>query len=214
MILKDRKQAGEMLAQKLLKLKGQDLAIYALPRGGVVVAYEIAKNLNAPLDLILTRKIGHPYNPEYAIAAVSESGEIIKNESEVKSVDSDWFKNEVERQKDEMKRRRKTYLGNDRTISPKGEIAIIVDDGLATGLTMRAAISQIKTHSPKKVIVAVPVAPEDTAHKIEEEIDELISLQIDDNFLGAIGAYYENFDQVSDQEVMNLLEKTRERQND
>lgn len=194
-----------MLSQKLLNFKGENPVVYALPRGGVVVASEIAEMLGAPLDLVITRKICHPYNSEYAIAAVSETGKIIKNESDAEIFDSKWFGDEVERQKNEMKRRRQAYLKNRAAHLAKEKIAIIVDDGLATGLTMRAAILQIRVQNPQKIVVAVPVAPQDTAQRIEKEADEFIALEIDKHFLGAIGAYYENFDQVSDEEVVELL---------
>lgn len=200
----DRQQAGELLAEKLAKYRNKNAVVYALPRGGVVVAYEIAKRLPAPLDLVITRKIGHPHNPEYAICAVSESGELLCNEYEQKAVGMKWIREEMARQISEAKRRRQTYLGRE-SLSAEGKIAIIVDDGVATGLTMNLAVREIRKQKPAKLVVAVPVIPEDTAKELEFFVDELIALEIGKPFLGSIGQYYRNFAQVEDEEVIRLL---------
>ncbi|MCR4324431.1 MAG: phosphoribosyltransferase family protein [Candidatus Curtissbacteria bacterium] len=207
MYFKNRADAGQKLAQKLKKYKGRDIVVYALPRGGVVTANEIAKCLNAPLDLIITRKIGHPYISEYAIAAVAENGHIVKNEEEVKAVDQVWFRQETKNQRQEAKRRRELYLGTKASISPEGKIAILVDDGIATGLTMRVAILELKHRHPKKIIVAVPIAPKDTASQIGAEVDEFVALDIPSmyEFLGGIGAYYDEFLPVEDNEVIKIM---------
>lgn len=207
MYFKDRKQAGQLLARKLKKYKDKDVIIYALPRGGVVTALEIAKYLNAPLDLIITRKIGHPHEPEYAIAASAENGHIVGNSRELKSVDEKWLKQEIENQRLEAKRRRETYLQGRSEISAEGKIAILVDDGIATGLTMRAGIMELKHRHPKKIIVAVPVVPQTTAQILKKEISELVALEVpsDDTFLGAVSAYYDEFSPVEDEEVIAIL---------
>ncbi len=206
MQFQDRNEAGQKLGELLQKkYGGKDVVIYALPRGGVVLGAEIARMLRAPLDLVIPRKIGHPMSPEYAIAAVTEHGEIVANEEEISSVDKKWLGHAVQKEIKEAKRRRELYCGGRAPISPKGKTAIIVDDGIATGLTMRAAIADIKKQNPAKIIVVVPVAPKDTAEEIRKEVDDFVALDIPEVYAGAVGAYYTNFDQVSDEEVKKLL---------
>ena len=207
MNFKNRQQAGQQLAIALQKYKSQDTVVYALPRGGVVTGAEVAKHLGARLDLIIPRKIGHPYNSEYAIAAVAENGEVVKNEDELRHIDQQWLAREVEEQLQEIKRRRRLYLGNRAAIDPKGKTAILVDDGLATGLTMKAAVGQLRRQKAKTIIVAVPVAPADTVKDIGNLADELVTLYIPTGF-GAIGAYYRDFDQISDEEVVELIKNS------
>lgn len=203
---KDREEAGQKLAEKLEKYAGKkDVVIYALPRGGVVIGKEVAKKLGCSLDVLIIKKIGHPFSEEYAIGAVSERGNVFFNEQELLNIDKEWLQKEVEKKKGEAKARRELYLKYSQPINPEGKTAIIVDDGVATGLTILAAIKEIKSKKPKKLIVAVPVSPKDTADKISEQVDEFISLSIPKMFLGAVGAYYNNFNQVSDQEVIGLL---------
>lgn len=207
MHFKNRQEAGKLLAKKLKKYKGKDVVVYALPRGGVVTAVEIAKYLDAPLDLIITRKIGHPYNPEYAIAAIAENGDFIGSARELEVVDKEWLRKEIEHQKLEAKRRREKYLAGRKEITAEGKIAILVDDGVATGLTMRAGIRELLHHHPKKIVVAVPVIPSNTAEIIKKEAGDLVALNIpsDSDFLGSVGAYYEDFSPVEDEEVITIL---------
>lgn len=207
MYFTDRTDAGKQLAEKLTKYAEQRVVVYGLPRGGVITAYEIAKKLRAPLDLIITRKIGHPYEPEYAIAALSENGKIVENKRELERVSHEWFEDEVKKQHDEIQRRRKLYLGDRKRQTVKGKIAILVDDGIATGLTMEAAIKDIKHRHPKKIIVAVPVIPLDVAEKLKKEVDKFVTLDAEKYFFGGIGGYYQNFPQVPDEEVVYLLRK-------
>src|SRR3989344_4029036 len=191
MYFKDRPEAGRLLARALKKYKGKDVIVYALPRGGVVTALEIARYLHAPLDLIIARKIGHPYSPEYAIAAIAENGHIVSERGELASVDEKWLTEAIERERQEVTRRRKKYLKKIKEISAKGKIAILVDDGVATGLTLRVGIVELIHRHPKKIVVAVPVIQKSTANIIKAEADELVTLQrpSDDKFLGAVGAY-------------------------
>lgn len=210
MCFKDRREAGRLLAEKLKKYMNKDTIIYALPRGGVLTGFEIAKKLNAPLDLVVARKIGHPSQPEYAIAALAENGDIIKGNIDFSSIDKKWFKKEIEKEKKEAKRRRKEYLSGQKMVSPKGKIAILVDDGIATGLTIRAGILELKHLNPKKIVVAVPVAPKDVSDQIKSEVDEFIALDIPAVYIGAVGAYFEDFHSVSDEEVINLLKEAKE----
>lgn len=202
---KNREDAGRRLTILLEKYRGDNAVILALPRGGVVVGKIIAQSLNLPLGLVVVRKIGHPFNHEYAVAAISENGQIVPNEAEIQNIDSGWFKKEAARELKEAKRRRERYWGKREKIPLKDKIVIIVDDGLATGLTMMAAILEVKKQSPRKIIVAVPVSPPETAAKIAKMVDEFVATSIPDNFLGSVGSYYENFPQISDEEVIGLL---------
>lgn len=205
MRFEDRKDAGRQLAERLESYKGRDTVVLALPRGGVVLGYEIAKYLGAPLDLIITRKIGHPMSPEYAICAIAEDGHMICNEAERRGVDEEWFSEESKKEQEEAKRRRKLYLKG-KSQNVKGKTVIIVDDGIATGFTMSLAISEAKHGNPEKIVVAVPVAPKETAEEISKEVDKFVALDTPEHYLGAVGAYYVRFEQVSDEEVISLLE--------
>lgn len=206
----DRVEAGRQLAAKLSKYRGQAV-VYGLPRGGVVTGAEIAKELEVPLDLILVRKIGHPANPEYAICAVAEDGEPVCNESERANVPDQWFKITLSEARAENERRRQEYFPEDYQ-APRvtGKIAILVDDGIATGLTMEAAVEAVRMRNPKKIVVAVPVAPADSVEDLQVAADEVIMLDNPENFRGAVGAHYQNFPQVEDDEVIELLGEVRD----
>jgi putative phosphoribosyl transferase len=204
MIFIDRTDAGKNLARALRSYQGQDVVIYALPRGGVILGAEIARELDAPLDVIVVRKIGHPLSPEYAIAAIAEDGHTATNPSELASIDTEWFEGRSEDERQEARRRRELYTRGRAAISATDRIAIIVDDGLATGLTMFAAIQEIRHARPKKVVVAVPVAPPNVLQQLKKVVDEVIALHITP-VLGAIGAFYLNFDQVTDDQVIELM---------
>lgn len=201
---KNRADAAQKLSEKLEKYKRSNSIVLGIPRGGIVTASVIAKALSLPMGIIVVRKIGHPGNPEYAIAGVSESGSIIQDD-EVKNIDQVWFKQEVQAQFQEARRRRSKYWGRRPPLGLKGKIAILVDDGLATGLTMEIAIKELKSKDPAKIIVAVPVSPRDTANKIRDEVDEFISLIIPPFYAGSVGSYYEKFTQVDDDEVIQIL---------
>jgi len=204
----NRRAAGKLLAEKLEKHKGEDAVIYALPRGGVVLAAEIARHIGASLDLIISRKIGHPLQPEYAIAAITEDGQMVVNQQELSEVSDAWLKKETEAQKKEASRRRHLYLKGRPHINANSKVAIIVDDGIATGFTMKAAILQLKKENPSKLVVAIPVTPRSTAEALRKEADEVVALDIpsDYNYLGAVGAYYDEFYQVTDRQVIEILE--------
>jgi predicted phosphoribosyltransferase len=204
MIFKDRSDAGRQLASSLGRYRGNDTVVYALPRGGVVIGAEIAQALDIPLDLIIVRKVGHPFSPEYAIAAVAEDGHTVTNRSEVESIDEQWFQDRVHAEQQEANRRRQLYMRNRSPISAAGKIAIVVDDGLATGLTMFAAIQEVRHSQPFKVVVAVPVAPPDTVEKLKAIVDDVVVLYITPDFR-AIGPFYLQFDQVTDAEVIQLM---------
>lgn len=202
----DRKEAGKALAQKLESYRGKDAVVLALPRGGVVVGFEIAHMLGLPLDIVVTRKIGHPSNLEYAICSVDDKGTFLCNEAEQKLIDKDWLKKETERQRKEAERRVALYRGKREPLNMKGKIAIITDDGIATGLTIRLAILSVKAQKPSRVIVAVPVASHDITQELKQEVDELIVLLPPKEFAGSVGAHYEKFEQVEDREVIRLLQ--------
>lgn len=205
MVFSDRVEAGKLLAKALEKYRTEDAIIFGLPRGGAVVAAEVAKTLHKPLDLIIVRKIGHPDNPEYALCATSINGHLVCDEAELAQVNPKWFQEELERQKTRAKEQYELYLAGRESISAKGKIAIIVDDGIATGLTIKAAIKEIKQQNPKQVIVAVPVLPKDIASELKSQVNGLVALEIPEEFAGSVGAYYEHFPQVSDKEVIHIL---------
>ena len=205
MVFQNRKEAGIKLAEALSKFKDDDVIVFALPRGGVVLGVEIAEKLDAPLDLVITKKIGHPFNSEYAIGAVAESGEPLYNAAELRRVDASWRRSEEERMRAELKRRRRDYFGDREQEDLAGKVAIIVDDGIATGLTMMAAIKYLRGQGAERIVGAIPVTPYDTAQRLREQADDLVSLQIDRYYRGAVGAYYKDFRQVSDEEVSALL---------
>lgn len=210
MHFKTRTHAGQLLAGALTKIlatkyQGMDAVIYVLPRGGVPLGFQVASALNMPLDLIIPRKIGHPSNPEYAIGAVTEAGEIICNEEAITDIDPAWLEQQKEEEIIEAKRRRECYLGVREPTFVTGKLAILVDDGIATGLTMRAAIRDVKSRRPDKIIVAIPVMPEKTAKMLATEVDEVVALLIDPNYQGSVGSYYQYFHQLCDDEVIRLI---------
>jgi predicted phosphoribosyltransferase len=205
MRFRDRADAGEQLAQALKKYQRQDGVVYALPRGGVVLGAIVARALDMPLDLLIPRKIGHLLQPEYAICAIVENGEMACNQQEVARVDPQWFRQEVEAERHEARRRRELYLGGREPEPVKGKTAIIVDDGIATGLTMEVAIRDAKRRKPAHLVVAVPVAPPDTVEQLSREVDDFIVLDRSRHYLGAVGAYYDYFNQTTDDEVIELL---------
>ena len=207
MFFEDRIDAGKKLAQKLDKYKNKkDLVIIGLPRGGVPVAKVVAKKLNKPLDIIVTRKIGAPFNKEYAIGAITEKGTPIFNDEAKKATGANekYIEKEIETEKEEAERRLKKYRDQKNKLDLEEKIALIIDDGIATGFTMRAAIKSAKEKGAKKVIAAVPVTPKESVQEMEELVDEFIYLEEPERF-GAIGRFYYNFDQTTDEEVIEAL---------
>lgn len=208
MPFRDRSEAGQRLADALAAFKDQQPVILALPRGGVPVAAEIATTLNAPIDLILVRKIGVPYQPELAMGAVVDGDRplIVRNEDVIQlaRIKEQEFERICARELVEIERRRQLYLGNRKRARVEGRTAIVVDDGIATGATTRAALRSIRLRAPKKLILAVPVAPSDAIADLRQDCDELVCLE-QHEFFGAIGAYYADFSQVSDDTVVELL---------
>ena len=201
---KDRADAGRKLATALAHYKGQRPVILALPRGGVPVAAEIATRLEAPLDLVLVRKIGVPSQPELAMGAVVDGSSpiVVRNEEVIGlvGIDEKHFNAVRDRELAEIERRRQHYLGDRPRIELAGRVAIVVDDGVATGMTTRAALRSVAARKPSKVVLAVPVAPTDAVAALRREVDDLVCLETHENFY-AIGLYYADFRQVSDDEV-------------
>jgi len=205
----NRQSAGILLAGMLSQYHSMgDIVVYALPRGGVPVALCVAKACGAPLDLIITRKIGHPSDSECAVGAITEDGEVLWGEETQADIDADWRIVAVESEKREALRRRATYCGKKERISARDKIAIIVDDGAATGLTMRAAIKSLRKEKPKELVVAVPVAPEDTINILREEADTVVVCAPVRELFHSVGSFYDNFSQVTDDEVVSLLQES------
>jgi len=205
--LKDRAEAGRLLAKKLADFKNADnTVILALPRGGAAVAQEVAKVLNLPLDLVVVRKIGHPLNPEFAIGAITDNGHLVGIEGDLVDIDPEWLKVEIDRQLKEAKRRKELYL-NGKTIDISGKTVILVDDGIATGMSMLAAIKEVEDKGARKIVMAVPIVPKDAIEMFSASVDEMRFVVTPQFFLGAIGAYYDQFPQVSDEEVIEIMKK-------
>lgn len=202
----NRETAGKELAEIVHVYKDQEPIILALPRGGVPLGIEVAKALKAPLDLIIIRKIGHPSHPEYAIGALGEEGEPLLHSVEAHHVDKNWLDAEIDRQRQEIKRRKEKYLPAIEKSSWKDRTIILVDDGAATGFTMLAAIKQLRTMGVKQIIGALPVVSPDTFQRLKRVADEVIAVEVPDVFLGGVGAYYDEFHQVPDEEVIAMLE--------
>jgi predicted phosphoribosyltransferase len=211
MRFRDRQEAGQLLAQVLTFLKGRkDVIVLGIPRGGVVVAAEVARAIGAPLDVYITRKIGAPFNPELAIGAIASSGDVVLDEGSIGSlgISPGYVKNETERQRREIERRLKKYRGNRPAQKLESKTVVLVDDGVATGATTLAAVRALKKQSPAELILAIPVGPPDAIARLREEVDKLVCLETPELFW-AVGTFYEVFDQTSDEEVEQLLQGSR-----
>ncbi|MGH9338396.1 MAG: phosphoribosyltransferase [Acidobacteriota bacterium] len=202
MPFKDRFDAGERLAERLQAYKNKDAVVLAIPRGGLEIGYPIAKTLGIPMDVALTKKIGHPANSEYAIGAVSLSGRVVDPGVQVSG---DYIEGETERLRKSLQNRYREYRDDRKPEALEGRVAIIVDDGLATGHTMRATIDLVRESRPDKIVVAVPVAPLEAIQSLREKVDEVVCLETP-LFFRAIGQFYQHFEQVSDETARSLLE--------
>ncbi|MGK0495028.1 MAG: putative phosphoribosyltransferase [Maribacter sp.] len=204
-MFKDRIDAGNQLAKQLLKFKNEEVVVVAIPRGGLPLAAIVAKTLNAPLDVALSKKIGHPYNSEYAIGAVSLDHFIL---SDAMGVTKGYIEEEAVKLRKKLQERYRQYYSNRKPESLKGKTVVIVDDGIATGNTLLVTVAFVAKQRPKKVIAGVPVASASAIQALRDsdQIDEIVCLEIPRNFR-AVGQFYKEFSQVSDEEAIQLLEQ-------
>ena len=208
MMFRDRVEAGKKLANALLKYGKEQAIVLAIPRGGVILGYEVASLLNLPFDILIPRKIGAPKQKEMAIGAVTEDGTSIFNDRLIRSlkIDDEYIKKEIEIQIKEIKRRNGIY--KKKNIFLNNKIIILIDDGVATGATLKAAILSLKKCDIKSLIIAVPVGPKDTIYELEKLVDEVICLSSPHPFF-AVGEFYKDFNQITDREVIKLLAKIK-----
>jgi putative phosphoribosyl transferase len=210
---KDRADGGKKLAQELSHYGGRsDVVVLGLPRGGVPVAYEVAKELEAPLDVFIVRKLGVPGHEELAMGAIASGGVRVLNDEVVKGVNvsEDDVDRVATKEQQELERRESAYRGERPGIALEDKTVLLVDDGLATGASMRAAVKGLREHNPKKIVVAVPTAPPETCEAFSDLADETVCLETPTPFMG-VGAWYEDFPQTKDEEVKDILEKASER---
>jgi putative phosphoribosyl transferase len=211
-VFRDRADAGRRLAERLAAHKGEHPVVLALPRGGVAVGFEVAKALAAPLDLLMVRKIGAPTQPELAAAAIVDGDRptIVVNRDVVEglAIPSTYIEAEAGRQLAEIARRRSLYLPGRLAVPLAGRTVIVVDDGIATGATTRAALRAARHAQPKRLILAAPVAPPDVAADLAAECDEVVCLA-EPSFFGGISLFYDDFHQLEDGEVIALLDEAR-----
>lgn len=205
-MFRDRIEAGLLLAQKLRKYKNDPGIVLAVPRGGVPVAYAVARELGFPVEIILTKKIGHPMNKEYAIGAASLTDYfVIPHEN----VTEEYIQQELKRIRSRLKEMYTSFMGDREPENIKGKTVLIIDDGIATGNTLLGTVQVLRKSNPGKIVIGVPVASESAVEKLSKEVDEVVAVLIPDEFYG-VGAFYEDFEQVSDAEVIYYLDKLRE----
>ncbi|MEW6031903.1 MAG: phosphoribosyltransferase [Bacillota bacterium] len=210
MLFSDRRDAGRRLAKELARASLPDPVVLGIPRGGVIVADEVARTLGAPLDLVIPRKIGAPGNPELAIGAVAQDGTLVADEALVKAlgVSQRYLEAETQRQRAEIERRLSLYRQGRPAVDLAGASAIVVDDGIATGATVLAALRGVRAQGPARLVLAVPVAPPDTLERLRAETDEIVCLATPEPFY-AVGQFYRHFEQTSDEEVFEIMERSR-----
>ncbi len=199
----NRYDAAMQLAKKLEKYKGEQGVVLAVPRGGVPIGFYIAKHLNFDLDLLMSKKLGHPYNEEFAIGAVGLEDEIIE---ETQGISPEYIDEEVAYIHSQLKERYKKFMGNKQPIDINGKIVIVVDDGVATGRTILATLEMLRRKNPRKLVVAVPVSSREAAERIKKVVDEFICLHTPTPFYG-VGRFYKDFSQTTDEEVIALLQE-------
>lgn len=212
MLFNDRADAGRELALHLQQYKqAKESVVVGLARGGVVTAYEVAHALGLPLQVIVVRKIGAPNNEELALGAITEKGEAVYNDHllAILGISSDYIKREAEREKRAAQTRSQLYRGSAAPLDVENKRVILVDDGIATGATVLAAIKSIRANHPQSITLAAPVAAPDSLKKIKKEVEEVVVL-FSPVFFGAVAAFYRHFDQTSDEEVIHLLQSTRQ----
>jgi predicted phosphoribosyltransferase len=217
MLFRDRREAGELLAQAILKKFDAQLVepvVVAIPRGGVVVAEPIAEALGGPIDLVIPRKVGAPFNEEFAVAAVTEDGTLLLNPTitpefaQKLGITREYLERKALEELKEIERRKNKYLAGLGKIPKEGRDVILVDDGIATGLTVKAAIASLRKEKPNRIILAVPVMPADKVKEFESLVDDLIVLYAPVEF-NAVGQFYYDFSQTPDEEVIEILRRNR-----
>ena len=208
MTFKNRVEAGKKLAEALMGFRGKDVIVLGIPRGGVVVANEVAKVLGAPMDIVVTRKIEAPGEPEFALGAVTQEGDVIMDRQAAESLGAsrEYLDDQIRKKREEVNDRMRRLRGNAPYPRLEGRVVLIVDDGIATGSSVEAAVMSVKKRKPREVVVAVPVAPRDAVETLAEDGTEVVSLETPGSFL-AIGEFYTDFGQVEDMEVMRILEE-------
>jgi predicted phosphoribosyltransferase len=214
-MFQDRREAGQALAQELSDYaEREDVVVLGLPRGGVPVAFEVAEALDVPLDVFVVRKLGLPRNPELAMGAIASGDVQVMNQDvlSMSSVSDEAIEEVVEEELEKLEAREEIYRGARPGVDLKGKAVLLVDDGLATGATMRAAVNALREHDPAKVVVAVPTAPPDTCSEFEgmDAVDEILCLNTPRSFMG-VGGSYRDFSQTTNDEVRDLLERANER---
>ena len=216
MRFRDRRDAGEQLAGKLQAYASlPDVMVLALPRGGVPVAYEVARALGAPLDVLTVRKLGVPGQPELALGAIATGGARVLNEEVVRGLglSDEIIRAVAEREGRELKRRERTYRGGRAGLELRGRTILLIDDGIATGATMRAAVAAVREQAPARLVVAVPVGAAEVCNQLRCVVDEVVCVRTPEPFF-AVGQWYENFPQTTDDEVRELLAASEVSQNE
>ena len=203
MLFIDRFDAAMQLVIKLDKYKDQDGIILAVPRGGVPLGYYLARHLNFNLDLLMTKKLGHPFNEEFAIGAVGLEDVVVE---EMEGISPEYIKKETANIQHKLKERYRKFRGQKEPLKIEGKVVVVVDDGVATGRTILATLKMLRSKHPKKLVVAVPVASEQAAERIRKEVDEFICLYTPTPFYG-VGRFYKDFTQTTDEEVIELLKE-------
>lgn len=202
-MFRDREEAGLLLAAKLKKYKNDHGVVLAVPRGGVPVAYEVARELGFPVEVILTKKIGHPSNKEYAIGAASLTDYFVVPHE---NVSVEYIDRELQTIRSRLKEMYKKFMGDKQPENLEGKTVIVIDDGIATGNTILATVNLLRKSNPAKIVIGVPVASKSAVEMLAKEVDEVVSVLIPEQFYG-VGAFYDNFSEVSDEEVLFYLDK-------
>ncbi len=210
MMFRDRVEAGKKLAAALAQFKGKDVVVLGIPRGGVVVANEVAKALGAPLDVVVTRKIEAPGEPEFALGAVTQEGDVIMDRQAAESLGASaaYLDDQVRKKREEVRERMERLRGDSPYPELRGKVVIIVDDGIATGSSVEAAVMSVRKRKPEAVVVAAPVAPSDAVETLSEDGTRVVCLETPGSFL-AIGEFYRDFGQVEDLVVKRILDDDR-----